>query len=94
MATTDKKIDQSDNWEEISEFIKQHPKVRIPGFPFSLTWPKMYGGQIYEIITVAGEIYTAKVDDSREFSSEGLEWKTIDGNKTQAVVAAWKKIEK
>lgn len=86
--------EQSDSWDEISEFTKKNPKVRIPGFPFSLIWPTMYSGQTYEIITVAGEIYTAKVDDSREFMSEGLEWKTIgknkDVNKTQAVVAAWK----
>ena len=89
---------QSANWDIVSTFIEQNPKKRIEGFPFSVPFPEMYGGQEYEIITVSGEIYTARVDASREFMSEGLEWKTIgnkrDGNKEKSDVAAWRLIPK
>lgn len=88
------KITQSPNWDEVKEFITQSAGKRINGFPFNIPFPTQYTGKIYEIITVSGELYMAKVDDSNEFMSEGLEWKTIgadrDGNKPKAVVAAWK----
>lgn len=34
------------------------------------------------------------MDDSRQYMSEGLEWKTNDGNITQACIVAWRKIAK
>jgi hypothetical protein len=94
----DDRISKSPNWDEIVLFVEQNPKKQIHGFPFSVPFPKMYGGQEYEIITVSGEKFTARVDDSREFMSEGLEWKTLgknrEGNKEQSDVAAWKLIPK
>jgi len=89
---------QSADWDDVSSFTEQNPGKKIGGFPFSVRWPKMYGGQQYEIITVSGEKYIARVDDAREGSCEGLEWKTVGknacGNKEQAFVAAWRLIPK
>ncbi|MDP3836967.1 MAG: hypothetical protein Q8Q67_02610 [bacterium] len=83
-------LPQSDEWDRYVEMIKQSPGQRLAGFPFSVIWPRMYSGKKYQIITVAGEMLLATVDDSREFMSEGLEWKTKTGNKSKNVVAAWK----
>jgi predicted house-cleaning noncanonical NTP pyrophosphatase (MazG superfamily) len=60
----------------------------------------MYGGQEYELILSNGEKCKARVDDSREFMSEGLEWKLLTStdnysantNVEQYVVVAWKRI--
>lgn len=82
---------QSQMWPEVLRYIENSPGKRIPnGFPFSVPFPEMYGGRKYEIILVSGEKVFATVDDAREFSSEGLQWKTDSGNKEQAVAAAWK----
>ena len=85
---------QSANWDEAIKFMEENSRKALDGFPFFAPFPQMYGGQEYEIITMSGEKYTASVDDSREFMSEGLEWKTIgkkrDGNKDRYSVVAWK----
>ncbi len=88
-----KELSKSPNYDDVLEFIKNNPDKRIPGFPFSIAFPKMPQGDSYEIILVSGEKLIATVDGSREFASEGLEWKTKNGNKEQSVVAAWKYIE-
>ncbi|WKZ25136.1 MAG: hypothetical protein QY321_01770 [Patescibacteria group bacterium] len=85
-------LSQSDDWGKYFNLIKEKPGQRIPGFPFSVRWPKMYGGKKYQIITVGGEIFEARVDDSREYMSEGLEWNTEEGNKEKQLVAAWKEL--
>jgi len=87
-------LSQSDKWDEFLEFTQEKPNHRISGFPFSVIWPRMYGNKMYQIILVSGIILEAIVDDSREFMSEGLEWKTKEGNKEKALVAAWKELWK
>lgn len=85
------------DWLLENETIPESESELCSAFPFRVPFPKMYGNQKYEIITVSGEKFTARVDDAREFSSEGLEWKTLgekrDGNKTKAVVVAWRLIQ-
>jgi hypothetical protein len=85
-------LPQSDNWDDYFEFIQKHLNQYIAGFPFSVRWPKMYAGKKYQIITFRGQILEATVDDSREFASEGLEWKTREGNKEKQVIVAWKQL--
>ena len=85
-------LPQSDDWDKYLKLIQDKPGERITGFPFSVRWPKMYGGKKYQIILVSGFLLDAKVDDSREFMSEGLEWGTKEGNKSQSVVVAWKQL--
>jgi hypothetical protein len=85
-------LPQSDNWDDYFDFIQKHPNQQIAGFPFSVRWPKMYAGKKYQIITFWGEMFEAIVDDSREFMSEGLEWKTREGNKEKQMVVAWKEV--
>ncbi len=92
------KKQKSQNWDEWEKKSKEFygNKQRIPGFPFDEKWPKFYLGKKYELIDVNGEKYTARVDDSREYMSEGLEWKTIgenrQGNLTKYVIVAWREI--
>ncbi len=74
----------------LNKFIVDHEWVLWTGFPFSVPFPKMHGGQTYEIILVSGISLKATVDDSREYASEGLEWRTKDGNKPQSSVVAWR----
>lgn len=81
---------QSENWDHFHDLVQKNPGQRLEGFPFGEKFPTVYIGKKYQIILVSGEIMEAKVDDSREFMSEGLEWSTKEGNKRQAVVAAWK----
>lgn len=85
-------LPQSDDWDKYFNLVQEKPGQRISGFPFSLTWPRMYSGKKYQIIMVWGEILEARVDDSREFMSERLEWKTKKGNKEKQSVAAWKEL--
>lgn len=88
-------IDSSPEWDHFYDLVKKAPEQRLNGFPFSAKFPKLYIGQRYEIILVSGVIEEARVDDSREYMSEGLEWrKTGGGNTTSSCVAAWKKIIK
>jgi len=79
------------------QFTEQNPGKKIEGFLGSVPFPTMYGGQEYKIITTNGEKYTARVDASREFMSEGLEWKTLgenrDGNIEKYYIVAWKWIQ-
>lgn len=84
--------DQSPRYNSFKSLIGQNPGKRITGFPFNLNFPKTYGGQKYNIILCSGEELTGIVDDSREFMSEGLEWKTNEGNKERAYVAGWKRL--
>ena len=98
---SDKK-QQSPNWEEYTDKAEEVYKSKqiIPGFPFNEKFPKMYVGQKYELILVDGEKCKARVDDSREFSSEGLEWKLLNttvhhyigDNIERYIVVAWKEI--
>lgn len=81
---------KSSNWDHFNDLVQKNPLQRLPGFPFAEKFPTEYIGKKYQIILVSGVIMEAKVDDSRQFMSEGLEWKTADGNKSQSVVAAWK----
>jgi hypothetical protein len=90
-------LNQSENWDEVYDFRQKNPGKPIKGFPGAVTvipFPKMYGGQKYEIILRNSEKHTAQVDDHREFMSEGLEWKTLGENKIGNVehynVVAWK----
>ena len=86
-------IAQSPGWDYFLDLVEKSPGKKINGFPFSAIWPKMYGKQKYQIITINGEILRARVDDSRELSSEGLEWHVLGGtNCHQQTVAAWKLI--
>ncbi len=82
---------KSPNWDEWKgKYQNYNGNNRIPGFPFDEGFPKMYGGKEYELIDVNGEKYIARVDDSREFSSEGLEWKVKgNGNKFRSSIVAW-----
>ncbi len=81
------------HWDKAEEELKTlMPRQRLPGFPFNEGFPTMYGGQRYEIILVNGDKHTAMVDASREFASEGLEWKSGGKNYEESVVAAWKKL--
>lgn len=82
---------QSQSWEKYKDY---NSKERISGFPFNEGFPKMYGGKIYDLIDVNGERHKARVDDSREFMSEGLEWKIIGRpNIERWCVVAWKESE-
>lgn len=81
---------ESINWKRVLNYVQKNPNKIIQGFPFSMPFPKTYTGVSYKIILVNGKTIIATVDDSREFASEGLEWKTKEGNKEQSSVAAWK----
>lgn len=85
-------LQQSSDWDKHFKYVNEYPGYRIVGFPFSAGFPRMYAGVKYSIILVNGEILEAMVDDSREFMSEGLEWKTREGNKSSSAVAAWKEV--
>lgn len=87
--------DQSPEWDHFYDLVQKAPERRLEGFPFVVKFPKFYIGQRYEIILVSGAIEEAKVDDSMQYMSEGLQWKQIGGcNITSHCVAAWKKIIK
>lgn len=83
-------ISQSPNWKKFNKLIKQNPGKTLDGFPFREKFPTLYAGRRYKIILVSGIYLEAEVDDSQEFMSDGLAWKTVDGNKEKGVVAAWK----
>jgi len=85
-------LSQSDNWDKYLNIVSQNPNQRLVGFPFSVTFPKMYSGKKYSIILVSGVVMEAKVDDAQEFMGEGLEWKTMGGNKSSSAVAAWREL--
>lgn len=86
---------QSASWERLKDkYTNYNGNNRIPGFPFKEGFPKgAYVGKIYELIDVNGELHKARVDDSREFMSEGLEWKTF-GNRNMfgSSIAAWREL--
>jgi len=87
---------QSDTWDFVINDYEKNPNNKISCISHEtiVLFPVMYSGQKYDIITKAGSKYIATVDDSREFSSEGLEWKTESGrNIEQYHIAAWKIIE-
>jgi hypothetical protein len=96
------KKQQSKNWEKYAEKAEDiyKNKTIIPGFPFNEKFPRRYGGQKYELILCNGEKCEARVDDSKEFSSEGLEWKlltntdnhSVNTNVERYVVLAWREI--
>lgn len=86
------RLQQSDDWDKYFDYVNMYPGYRVVGFPFSAKFPKLYSGVKYWIILVNGEVMEAMVDDSREFMSEGLEWKTKEGNKSSSLVAAWKEV--
>jgi len=96
------KKQQSLNWEKYANKSEEIYKFKqiIPGFPFNEKFPKMYGGREYELILSTGEKCKARVDDSRESHSEGLEWKLLTPtnnhsamtNVERYVVVAWKEI--
>jgi hypothetical protein len=69
--------DQSPEWNHFYDLVNKAPGQRLAGFPFATEFPKLYIDQRYEIILVSGAIEEAKVDDSGEYMSEGLEWKKI-----------------
>jgi hypothetical protein len=91
-------VTKSSSWDAVLQFTEQNPGKKIEGFLGSVPFPTMYGGQEYEIIAIDGEKYTARVDDAREFMSEGLEWKTLgenrNGNIEKYYIVAWKLVEK
>jgi predicted NAD-dependent protein-ADP-ribosyltransferase YbiA (DUF1768 family) len=95
---SDKTFTQSADWEDALAFIEKNPGEGFHFLSYCGLFPKKYRGQEYEIITIAGEKLTARVDDSRESMSEGLEWQTIgknrSGNKNRYIVVAWKLLTK
>jgi len=91
---------QSQHWSECYDFVKKSKGTSInesllkgkkmENIPATIRFPRMYIGRKYEIILSWGEILEARVDDSREFMSEGLEWKTKGNvNKESYLVVAW-----
>lgn len=95
MDTRKVDLSKSSNWDEVEKlFQKGKPteKELRTLFPERVFFPQMYGGQEYEILTFSGEKYKARVDDSREYMSEGLEWKKLSepGNLEMYYVVAWK----
>jgi hypothetical protein len=96
------KKQHSPNWNQYVDKAEEFYKNRqsIPGFPFTEKFPRMYGGQEYELILSNGEKCKARVNDEKEFSSEGLEWQllshTQDYSPGQNIerygVVAWREI--
>lgn len=86
--------EKSEHWDSVVEQVKTLPKNgRLPGFPFNEKWPRQYAGQTHELILVTGERVEATVDDSKEFSAEGLQWRCkSNGSREKSVVAAWRRI--
>lgn len=91
---------QSQHWSECYDFARKNKDKdidekllkgsKIEGIPAYAGFPRMYGGREYEIILRCGEILQARVDDSRELMSEGLEWGVKgDVNKESYFVVAW-----
>jgi len=91
---------QSQHWSECYDFVKKNKGAdinekllkgkKMENIPAAMRFPRMYIGREYEIILSWGEILEARVDDSREFMSEGLEWKTKGNvNKESYFVSAW-----
>jgi hypothetical protein len=90
------KSKQSDTWDFVIKDYEKNPnkKISCMNHETRVLFPVMYVGQKYDIITKAGNKYIATVDASREFMSEGLEWKTTgNGNIEQYNIAAWRLIE-
>jgi len=95
------KKQQSPNWEKFGNivYLKGDTSLR-QGFPYNQKFPKTYDpiNTRFELLLVSGEKCEAVVDDSREFMSEGLEWKlktptelhNINNNVERHVVVAWK----
>jgi len=93
---------QSPNWKKYENECEKiyQSKYTIQGFPFDEKFPNMYSGKKYKLILSTGEKCKARVDDSREFMSEGLEWKLLSYTDKfsqgetleKSYVVAWKEI--
>ncbi len=89
------KKQQSQNWDKYNSNPEHH---ELKNFPYKEGFPKLYAGKEYNIILLSGERSVSRIDDSREFMSEGLEWKILSsdkgqkGNVNSSLVKAWKEI--
>jgi len=89
------KKQQSQNWDKYNSNPEYH---KPENFPYKEGFPKFYSGKEYNIIILNGGRPIAEVDASREFMSEGLEWKILSsdkgekGNINSFLVKAWKEI--
>ncbi len=81
-------VPQSPSWEERKDVFSFFQ----PGYPYQEGFPRLYGGKTYTIITRAGEHLLARVDASRQYMAEGLQWETVNGrrNVDPYIVIAWK----
>ncbi len=72
-------------------------KRDMSGFPYNEGFPGgAYVGKYYTLVDVNGELlYNCRVDDSRQYASEGKEWKVPrQGNTQESAVLCWKEQEK
>ena len=92
MILKEEKSEKSPNWDKIVQLLETplQKGELIPGFPFKERYPKITPvGRKYELILVTGERKIATVDYSREFMSEGLQWR-VRPFCEECQVAAWK----
>lgn len=65
-----------DKYKDVHSFIHDC-------FPFKAGIPSMYGGKTYTIITRDGKHHTgSRIDDSRQYQAEGIEWRTKEASNT------------
>lgn len=84
--------EKSPSWDTVSEILKTlKPGEKIPGALFNEGFPKITPlGRKYKLILASGEnILDAEVDFSKEYMSEGLQWRTPRGAFVRYNVAAW-----
>jgi len=87
VAEAERKLQKSPNWDEQA----LQTGFRRDGFPFHEGFPSLYVGKVYEIILRDGSVFDALVDPTRQYQSEGLEWRRFDGqNVGSQVVVAWR----
>lgn len=84
--------EKSPSWDKIQQLLETSFKAgdKIPGYPFDEGFPKITPvARKYELIFLDGQRVIATVDYSREYMSEGLQWRTsvsFDRNR----VVAWR----
>lgn len=84
--------EKSPSWDKIVQLLETSFKAgdKIPGYPFDEGFPKITPvARQYELIFLDGERMIATVDYSREWMSEGLQWRSTVSFERDRVVA-WK----